>query len=1175
MKQEDNNKTNNTHPRLHDSHKPKTHQLKTSNKPKLIHKDKSQAKPKPTPQGLLSLTNQLLNIKEDPKEGFGMNKIKSEKNHTLSIADKIGLLQPNVPPLPSSEHAGPGGYHVLHDPGPTQNVPGPSQHETNPFQHETHPIQHETHPTQHVPVPVQHESLAVQNETHSVQHVPPPVQHVSNPLQRDPHPVVEKGHNRNDISVSVSVSGEFGQPVTNESALSGVFLKSGPDIIRSHIPSPNSRSGQISSTNPVVQERGHGRENVAQPNGGYIPRSDIRGVNSLESKPKPPKASSNTLLDWLNGARIQVPFKNPSPHQQKAYQTDVSSSLSNSLRPGVSQRYNGRSLGNTRKEMDNLGTLLNGQSSYPMQESSKTEIQGRSPSSPGQALLKRALADHSLKKSREGGIKPRLKRQTDAWKQGQNYYTTSAYNNDRRQDSLSTYTYPSNVDQGQDRQGYPSTNTGESQKTSNNANTYPVNTKNAYFTGIDDKDDSQPSDSKSSENIALPDNVPPSSESSDSDVLGVPSPPKSNVLPGQNPGSSPASSLGAPPPPSLLSSYEDNPPRRPLSPPPSSSHPQPYPPPISPPTFDDSNPPHRPLSPPPLPSSPISSYSPSPPPFAPPSRPYHPPASPPSSSSSPPPPSYYNPAPPAPPPNSPASARPAPSYNPAPNPAPPSYSPAPTSTRPSYNSPPPSSSFPSYYPTPPSTQAANSQYNSPPNPTQPNSNSTYGSYSSSSSPTDQGASPAYNSSAYSKQSNPNSTYDSNPSSSDSSYYTSTPTASAPAHQENNPQYNSSTYPTQPNPNSTYDSYSTTSTLQPTYHGDNSQYNSSAYLTPLSPNPSDQSYLNTPNNDTSLTSPNGVNNSEYTNNNSGFQGQKIVDDFPNGVANDSWNKLLSDYNMTTQPLYTNSTDPNSGYNNIYNPNYNLTFQNIADNLATESPESTSTGNSTKTSDISLQNSLYKDLGDSQAVVGFTNTSSVQPNQNQSSNDIQELGSIENGIHSPRLTIEDMKKRIEEFSSGYNDKQAIADKKTLVKQDKGSEDILAEGKHLAPMFGGDLLLAADTVKHLAKFNDYIRPPITLDNVKVGHEAQVSPTRSLINACRTGGPSPLLSAPSYHLYLAFFQLSAMSATSHHHLHVIIYLTSSPSSLLIAPSYYIKLGLLTFPAMSTTFSPDLFTRH
>ncbi len=267
-------------------------------------------------------------------------------------------------------------------------------------------------------------------------------------------------------------------------------------------------------------------------------------------------------------------------------------------------------------------------------------------------------------------------------------------------------------------------------------------------------------------------------------------------------------------------------------------------------------------------------------------------------------------------------------------------------------------------------------------------------------------------------------------------------------------------------------------------------------------------------------------------------------------------------MTTQPLYTNSTDSNSGYNNIYNPNYNLTFQNIADNLATESPESTSTGNSTKTSDISLQNSLYKDLGDSQAVVGFTNTSSVQPNQNQSSNDIQELGSIENGIHSPRLTIEDMKKRIEEFSSGYNDKQAIADKKTLVKQDKGNEDILAKGKHLAPMFGGDLLLAADTVKHLAKFNDYIRPPITLDNVKVGHEAQVSPTRSLINACRTGGPSPLLSAPSCHLYLAFFQLSAMSATSHHHLHVIIYLTSSRSSLLIVPSYHLKLASLIFSA-------------
>ena len=1157
VKQEDKNKTKNTSPKLHDSHKLKIHQLKTSKKPKFIHKNESEIKPNPGPQGLLSLTNQLLNIKEKPQEGLGINKIKSGKNHTLSIADKIGLLQPNTLSLPSSEPARPGTYHVLnqHDPGLPQHVPGPVQHETPPVQHETLPIQHETLPMQHLPGPVQHETPPVQHEAHQAQHVLPPVQHVSNTLQRDPHPVIEKGQNRNDISVSVSVSGEFGQPVTNETDLSGVFLKSGPENIRSHIPTTDSRNGRNPSTYPPVQGPSYGGKNIAPPKGGYIPRSDPRGMNHLNSKSKRPNAISKTLLNWLNGA-LQKYGNNPSPPQQKSYQTDASSSLSNSLHSRL-RRYNGGSLlGDTRKKVDHSGTLLNGQSNRPVSESSYVSVQPHS--NPVQVLSKRSLVYNSFTKSLKDGIRSRSKRQADAWNQGQNYFPTSAYNSDPRQanpsSGYSAQTYPSNADQGQDGQGYPSTNIGQtsdgdgSEKTSNNAITAnPVNSKNAYFTGIDDNQDSQPGDLKSSDNNAVHDHTPPS-ESSNSNLLAVPSRPKSKALPVQTPGSSsPASSsslvgappppsllsssnlvgappppsllsssnlvgappppsllsslnlVGAPPPPSFLSSYEDNPPPRPLSPPPSSAQPQPHPPPISPPTFDDSNPTHRPLSPPSLPGayssfkdpppSSLTSYSPSPPQAdTPTSRPYHLPTSPPAPSSD---------SPPSP--TSPSIARPPPSYNPAPNPAPPpSYSPAPPTTppftRPSYNSAPPSQT----YSQPPSTQGTN--------PTQPNSNSTYGSYSATLSATYQGANPGYNSSAYPKQSDPNSTYDSHLSSSES-YYT-----SAPTYQEDNPQYNSSYYPTQPNPNTTYDSSSPTS--QPTYQGASSQnnsstyltegtnagYNSSAYLAPLNPNPTNGSYLDTPNKDPSLlsskltnfTSTNAINNDKYTYNNSGFPDQRTASDFSmqnigdplnDRVTNDSWNKLSSDYNMTTQPLSINSTDPNSGYNNIYNPDYNLTFQNINGNLATEPPEPR-TSKSPKTSDISIQNSLYKDLGDSQTVVGFTNPSSMQANQNGSSSDVQELGTILNGIHSPRLTIEDMKKRIKEFSTGYNDKQTTGQKKTLAEQDNGSEDALVKGKHIAPMFGGDLLLAADTVKHLAKFNDYIRPPIGLDDVKVGN-------------------------------------------------------------------------------------------
>ena len=207
-------------------------------------------------------------------------------------------------------------------------------------------------------------------------------------------------------------------------------------------------------------------------------------------------------------------------------------------------------------------------------------------------------------------------------------------------------------------------------------------------------------------------------------------------------------------------------------------------------------------------------------------------------------------------------------------------------------------------------------------------------------------------------------------------------------------------------------------------------------------------------------------------------QTVSDGPNNGSTNDYGNKQYFDYNMTTQPLHTNSNDSNSGYNNIHNSDYNLTFQNIADNLATEPPHSSTTGR--KTSDISMQNGLYKDLGDSQAVVGFTNQTSDASDRD--SNEVQELGKIVDGVPVPHLTIEDMKKRIKEFSSGYSDKQAIGNKKTLVEQNKANQDTLAGGKRLAPMFGGDLLLAADTVKHLANFNDYIRPPIVLDDVTV---------------------------------------------------------------------------------------------
>ena len=1128
VKQEDMNKTIDTKPKLHDLHNLKIHRLTPNMKQALIDKDKHQAdkppaenkhqvKANPKPVGLLSLTNQLLNIKEEPKERLGSNKIKSEKTHSLSIADKIGLLQPNVSSLPSSKPAGPGGYHVLnehalgvlqdasglikHGPGLLQRAPGPTQHAPSqpqhapsltqnapsppqhapspppgPVQQDTH-SNHEAHASEPTAGPVQHESHTLQHETHPAQHVPPSAQSVNpNQLQRDPHPVIEKGQNRNDISVSVSVSGEFGQPVTNETDLSGVFLKSGPDNIRSRIPKPVPGNRQMTDRN---SKRPTSRSNtIAQTKGGSIPRTGVR--------PKSRRPSlGNTLLNWLNGAlQKSASPKSPSHTQQRTHQID------GSLRSQLPQRYNNRPLGNVRNNMDNTRTSLNRPIISPVQEPSNVGIQRRPQSRRAQTLSKRSLAYNSFKDSVNSAIRRRFKRQAAGWNQDRNYYTTSNYNNEPQQNSgYSTQAYPSSVDKAQNSLGGTSTfstNDDQNTKTSDGGN--PVNTKNAYFTGIDDTSDSQPTETKNRETTASPGNTL-------SNQFEAPPPPPPPPLP------------PPPPPPSYQPSYEDNPPHRPLSPLPSSSPhpPQTKPPPTPPSTFDDYNPPHRPLSPPP--SSPgvyssfrnpsVSSY-PSPPPPSPPSPNSHPP------------PYSYNPAPP---PTRPPTARPPPPYNPTFKPAPPpysappsylpssqSYSPAPPSppvpttrrptTQPYYPAPPPSS----YYPTPPSTQWANSQYTSTSYPTQPNSNSTYdSSYPTSPPPAYQEASPGYNSSTYSGQPNPYSAYNSN-SSSESSYYTSSPT-----YQDRNPQYNS-TYPTRTDP--TYDSYSTSPTSQPAYQGASSSnnpstypnqeaypqnnsstslteganpsYNSSAYLTPLNPNPTKASPPFSP---TNVSSTNRINNNDQRTAND-FNVQTVGDGSNNGLTTDYGNKQYFDYNMTTQPLNRNSNDSNSGYNNIYNPDYNLTFQNVADNLATESSKSSTT--SRKTSDTSLQNNLYKDLGDSQTVVGFTNQTSDVSNRN--SNELHELGKILDGVQVPHLTIDDMKKRIKEFSSGYDDNQSIGNKKTFVEQNKVNQDALAEGKYLAPMFGGDLLLAADTVKHLANFNDYIRPPIVLEDVKV---------------------------------------------------------------------------------------------
>ena len=212
------------------------------------------------------------------------------------------------------------------------------------------------------------------------------------------------------------------------------------------------------------------------------------------------------------------------------------------------------------------------------------------------------------------------------------------------------------------------------------------------------------------------------------------------------------------------------------------------------------------------------------------------------------------------------------------------------------------------------------------------------------------------------------------------------------------------------------------------------------------------------------------------------------------ANASWDKL-SDYNMTTYALppqhreNESKGEGNSKWSQLgenhddLGNDYNITFQKLADNLLTESQDFSNITNSTKDSSTFSSNS-YKDLlSGSQVIVGLTNqTSPLLKTKLNSSEDVEELGRIKNGMDPPHLTIDDMKKRIHEFTNNIDDKQSTGEKKTIMGEKDTVETKLMKGRHVAPMFGGDLLLAADTVKHLAKFNDYIRPVIVLEDVKV---------------------------------------------------------------------------------------------
>ena len=61
-----------------------------------------------------------------------------------------------------------------------------------------------------------------------------------------------------------------------------------------------------------------------------------------------------------------------------------------------------------------------------------------------------------------------------------------------------------------------------------------------------------------------------------------------------------------------------------------------------------------------------------------------------------------------------------------------------------------------------------------------------------------------------------------------------------------------------------------------------------------------------------------------------------------TVNDSWNKVMSDYNISTYPLTASFTgaDNNMRENDLNlnkNTDYNMTFETLADNLTAEVPK----------------------------------------------------------------------------------------------------------------------------------------------------------------------------------------------------------------------------------------------
>ncbi|XP_046859887.1 uncharacterized protein LOC124453177 [Xenia sp. Carnegie-2017] len=180
-----------------------------------------------------------------------------------------------------------------------------------------------------------------------------------------------------------------------------------------------------------------------------------------------------------------------------------------------------------------------------------------------------------------------------------------------------------------------------------------------------------------------------------------------------------------------------------------------------------------------------------------------------------------------------------------------------------------------------------------------------------------------------------------------------------------------------------------------------------------------------------------------------------------TINDPLDAFLSDYNITSKPSPKNYTETPA--NDTHKSEYKITFQNIATNLTTDT---TSSRVSSKT------NNALSHTWDSQVA-------------NQSfdvihdASDIDELDSIFDNAQSSPFTIHDMQNRINDFSSGYNHRQSSQLKKNRPNAKDGMI-IVKKGKHPAPMFGGDLLLAADSVVYFVKFNEYMKPLLTLENV-----------------------------------------------------------------------------------------------